>query len=136
VPGNATSGPENVTLPEREGYLEARVGGTYALERLKQQATAIFRACKERGFRRLLFDVSSMRAFESMGTLERFELGAHAVRVGRNQITVAVLGTKGQFDDEGFGAQVARNRGMRVQMFTDPKAAVTWLTTPAAKAGG
>jgi hypothetical protein len=128
--------PESVALVEREGYLEARLTGSYALERFKRQIAFILQACKDRGFNRLLTDVVDLTDFAVISTFDRFEIATHAAAIGKNLIAVAMVGLPNQFDPERFGAQVAQNRGMKVRMFTDPKAALDWLTSPDGKPEG
>ena len=128
MPGKGESGAEDLEYFEREGYLEVRMKGTYALERFKRQISFLFQACKDRGFQRMLADVRAMITMDALSTLDRYAMGEHAARVG-GRVSVAMLGLPAQFDAERFGAQVAQNRGMKIRTFTDPKKALDWLTS-------
>ena len=110
---------------ERRGYLEARYLGAYSLVRFKSQMSESVRACIENTLSLLLVDIRGMTKF-APPMQERFEIGRYGAEVSKDLSKVAVLGTDEQFEQK-FADLVARNRGLRVQTFTDPVAAIDWL---------
>lgn len=125
--------PQDIEYIEHEGYLEARFLGDYQLARFKSQVTQSSMACPERGFERLLVDISGMKSYSSASVTDRFEIGIHAAKVARSLARIAVFGTQEQMDPEAFGAVVAQNRGVRVEVFIDRDKALAWITAPLTK---
>jgi stage II sporulation SpoAA-like protein len=120
-----TGSYSEIEVFERRGYVEARYLGAYSLVRFKSQMAESVRACIEKGQTLLLVDIRRMTEF-APPMQERFEIGRYGAEVSKDLSKVAVLGTDQQFEEK-FASLVARNRGLRVQTFTDPAAAIDWL---------
>jgi hypothetical protein len=118
--------PTDVEMIERKGYWEARYLGAYAKARYMKQMEQSVRVCEENKATRLLVDIRPLTGFTPT-TQERYEFGKHGASISRNLDRVSVIGTAEQIDPEQFATMVARNRGLQVRAFTDPKAAVDWL---------
>lgn len=68
-----------------------------------------------------------MRAIPGGSTfMDRYELGETAARF-LPRISLAVLMREDQMDHGQIGLMVAANRGMRIELFTDPAAADRWF---------
>jgi hypothetical protein len=118
-----------VEIHEREAYVEARYLGSYSLETYKKQMELSVRACLERKQRLLLVDITDLAGFAPT-TAERHQLGVTGAELSRDLAKVAALGTPEQIEPEPLAALVARNRGLRIEAFTDGKKALEWLLKP------
>src|SRR5882724_3475176 len=115
---------EGLELEERDGYLEARFLGAFAVDRFNRQAEAASKACRVKKLKKLLVDL--LRLDANLSTLERYELASHAVRVSAG-LRVALLVIPTFLDPNKFGLMVAQNRGLVVDAFTERQKAVDWL---------
>lgn len=59
--------------------------------------------------------------------VDRFDLGVLGGRFAPHVERVSCLGTINSVDPKKFGARVAQNRGLKVDVFTDPAEALRWL---------
>ena len=120
------SAPDDVEMIEHPGYWEARYLGVYTAPHYKKQMLLSVRECEKKGRRLLLVDIRGLAQFTPT-TQERYEFGKYGAEISKNLERVSVIGTADQIDTEQFATMVARNRGLKVRAFTDPKAAVAWL---------
>jgi hypothetical protein len=111
-------------IVQRDGYTDVRFLGHFSVEGFQRRATAASQACRDGGSGRLFVDATCYDV--SPTTLERYELGRHAVTVSAG-LTVALLITPTFLDPAKFGLMVAQNRGLRVEGFTDRQKAINWL---------
>ena len=118
--------PGDVEMVEHQGYREARYLGAYTMARYKKQMEISVRACEEKKATHLLVDIRALTGFTPT-TQERYEFGRYGAEISKKLARVSVVGTADQIDPEQFATMVARNRGLQVRAFTDPKAAVDWL---------
>ena len=115
---------KDVEIVPHEGFLEARFLGAFSVDRFKAQVEFAVGACTERGILLLLLDYTRLSPVP--GTLERYEISTHGAEAARGLSKLAGLATKEQIGEK-FGAMVARNRGLNVDVFTDRQEAVRWL---------
>ena len=113
-------GEKDIRVFPQDGFLEVDFLGEFSVARFRAQLDAAVRACAEHGARRLFIDYSRLAPIP--GTLERYEISSYGARV-------ACLATPEQIGDK-FGALVARNRGLNVDVFTDRPEAIRWLLGP------
>lgn len=113
-------------IVDREGFLEVRALGTYALDRLKGQLDRAVEACEARRRDRLLFDITALAGY-SPPTVERFEIGSHVASLIRRLERFACLALADQIDRQNFTSKVASNRGMPAPVFSDRNEALDWL---------
>ncbi len=118
-----------VVYTEREGYLEARLWETDSLDVMKQQVAEILKTCTQRKPPRLLVDMTAFR--ETLSVIDRYELGTLSAKFSPHVARGAVLANSATIDPEKFGVQVARNRGLTVDIFDDREKALAWLLEPA-----
>ena len=114
---------EGLEIIEGQGYLEARVSGPFSLDRFKDQMLKVVVATKEKRLKCLLLDVRGLVGTPS--TLDRHALGRSGAE-NKVDFRVAALVTPEQAQDN-FASTVARNRGVNVRTFTDPRKARDWL---------
>ena len=108
-----------------EGFIEARFLGAYSLEGYKRQMSAVGQACLDQHLKLMLVDIRDLRDF-FQSTMARYELGRYGAKSGQAGARVAMLLTPEQLRDV-FGATVARNLGLAIEVFTDRDKAVHWL---------
>ena len=116
----------DLKLESRDRFLLAAATGRVSLSETVELGNKICEAAAERGFRKILLDCLAVEG-ELSGT-ERFILGKTIVEycVTRSiAAKVAVIGNPPTV--AGLGAQVAWNRGMLVETFSEHKAAMGWL---------
>jgi len=117
---------EGLEFEDRDGYLEARFLGAFAVARFNRQSEAASQACRERKLKKLLVDL--LRLQGNLSTLERYEIASYAVRVSAG-LMVALLVVPAFLDPNKFGIMVAQNRGLIVDAFTERQKAIDWLQT-------
>jgi hypothetical protein len=116
------------TLTDREGYLEAVLQPTSSSDLIKRQFEEVVQTCKARKPSRLFLDFSTITG--KFSTLERYEFGVFGARLVPDVGRVAVLIAPDVIDPEKLGGQVARNRGLNIELFLDRAAAMAWLLAP------
>lgn len=119
-----TDPDQDIEIFPQEGYLEVRFLGAFSTPRFNRQVDLAVRACLERGLKLLLLDYTPLAPVPT--TVERFEISAHGAKACAALTKVAGYATPEQRGDK-FGAMVARNRGLNVDVFTDRAEAVRWL---------
>jgi len=123
--------PENlendIEILPQEGFLEVRFLGAFTVPRFKGQVELAVRACKERASTLLLLDYTRLTGVPT--TLERYEISTHGANAAKGLTKLAGYARPEQVGDK-FGALVARNRGLNVDVFADRDEAVRWLLEP------
>jgi hypothetical protein len=112
-------------MEQMPGYLAARFIGVGVPSEASAQFESIAEHCKLTKNDRLLID--STRYDVKVTFAERYFLGAKLQIFALNRIKVAFVCRPEQLDPRKFGALVARNRGVTVEVFTDLSAAEEWL---------
>jgi hypothetical protein len=112
-------------MEQMPGYLAARFIGVGVLGEALAQFESIAEHCKLTKSDKLLID--STKYDVKVSFAERYFLGAKLQIFALNMIKVAFVCRPEQLDPRKFGALVARNRGVTVEIFTDLRAAEEWL---------
>jgi len=115
-----------VTFTEREGFLEARLGAADSQAAVMAQFEEILGRCTDRKPPRLLIDFGTSLPFTPT-TLQRYDYGMMGARLAPYVGRVAVLAPTAFIDSEKIGVTAARNRGLKVDIFSDREAALAWL---------
>jgi len=116
----------DLKIESKENYLLVTLEGRVSLY---EAITVYTRACDvtaQRGFSKILVDGSS--ADGKLSIFQRYELGRTMAQYCQSRFMspkVATVGTPPTID--GFGALVARNRGMVAETFPDLQTAQAWL---------
>jgi len=115
------------SLGLESGLIVVRHTGPLDFDVLKTARRDITRLEEEKGFRRVLVDLSG--ACPSLSVLDIFKLGASSSDELPQGMAFAVYYRPGQFkpEDAIFAENVYRNRGQRFKVFTDPDDARGWL---------
>jgi len=117
----------DVEILPQEGFLEVRFLGAFLVTRFKRQVELAVRACKDRRFTLLLLDYTKLTGVPT--TLDRYEISTHGALAAKDLRKLAGFARPEQVGDK-FGALVARNRGLNVDVFPDRDEAVRWLMEP------
>ena len=113
----------------RDGILMAKLSGDISFDEAMVRLKEVMDHAAENHAQRVLVDCLEARG--TLSTLERYSLGtavfSHMQSLGINPRT-AIVGTLPEVN--GFGLQVANNRGARGARFEDVAEALDWLITP------
>ena len=122
--GSSMSEPIKLQVEYREDWVVIRLLGRDIVDRMAATLQAISTAMLARPVRASLIDLREVPG--NFNFLSRYQLGAMA---GQHlpRIPLAVLANADQPDPKRIGQLAAQNRGINVQIFTDPTAAEAWL---------
>lgn len=111
---------------QKADWVVARFSGSSSsMKELVQHFPQIADECRRAKAKGLLIDFTQVKI--PLSTMDRFDLGAHAVIFVDLGIKIACFATAGQLDPERFGELVAKNRGINVRTFADIRTAEDWL---------
>jgi hypothetical protein len=82
---------------------------------------------------RVLFDVRPLAM--SLNTIDRYELATAAAQQWDRRLGAGMLVPASLLDTSRFGQNVARNRGLSVEIFEEERAALRWLTKESEEPG-
>ena len=128
--GSESSQPDaaKLTLVEHENYLEARLAAVPNIGAVRAQLEELLKVAAEKRPPRMLVDFRAI-AFEPT-FLDRYGLGILGSRFAAHVERAVCVADQKFIDPRKLGAQVAQNRGMQIEIFSDYDAAVAWLTAP------
>ena len=112
-------------MEQMSGYLAARFSGAGPPGAASHRFGLIAEHCKRTKNNKLLIDATEFNV--KISTVDRFLLGERSLIFAVYRLKVAFVCTPEQIDPEKFGALVAQNRGVTVEVFTDFQAAEEWL---------
>ena len=117
----------DVEIEAHANYVDARFLGTFELGLFKRQIDTAVRAVRERDLFLLLLDLTRLQA--TLSTLDRYDISSYGARAAA-ALKVSVLAPPELIDSQNFGIMVARNRGLKIDIFTDREKALAWLLAP------
>lgn len=123
----ADEAPIDVQIEAHADFVEARLWGVFAVDRFNRQVDTAVGACLERKLSLLLVDITGIQA--ALTTVDRYEISSHGAHSAAG-LKVAVFAPPDLVDPKKFGVLVARNRGLKVDIFTDREKALAWLLAP------
>ena len=116
----------DLTLKSREDFLLATATGRVSL---KEAIRVFTKACDmgaEKGLNLILVDCSSVEGV--LSTLERYELGRTVAEHCASRCMNPEVATVGKPPVlNGFAAEVASNRGLLAETFSELESALSWL---------
>jgi len=120
--------PAAYSLGLESELIVVRHSGPLTVAVIKESRRDVARLGAEKGLHRVLLDLSA--ASSSLGVTDIFELCASQLDELPRGTTVAVVHRPGQFEAEDgvFAEDVSVNRGARLRVFADPRAAREWLS--------
>jgi hypothetical protein len=113
-------------LESREGYLLATASGRVSLTEALKLGKNVCDAAAERGLSKILYDYRAVKG--ELSVMEWYEIGKTMAEYRLNRSgtpRIAVVGKPPTIT--GFGAEVARNRGLLVVTFPELQPALDWL---------
>ena len=117
----------DVRLESREDFLLATAAGRVSLAEALELGRNVCEAAAERGLRKVLLDCFAVEG--ELSVTERFILGKTIVEycvTASIAVKVAIIGNPPAVT--GLAAEVAWNRGMMIQAFSERQAALDWLS--------
>jgi len=126
--GNPAKSDEPVVaFEQREGYAFAQVTACVSLDQAAEIIANVIATARERGFKRLLIDGMQLTGFPGPNLAERYFIVRHWARTAERSIEVALVLQAYLIDPARFGVVVARNFGLRANVFALQDEAVEWL---------
>jgi hypothetical protein len=113
-------------MEQMPGYLAARFTGVAMPGEASRQFGLIAEHCKLTYNNKLLVDATGLEIIKPSVT-DRFIFGERLVIFALLGVKVACVSRPELIDPQKFGILVARNRGVKVEVFTDLQAAEGWL---------
>jgi hypothetical protein len=116
----------DVSFLDEKRFVSAKLHGTWDIDELPEALDVLREECRARQQDLLQIDMSPLKN-DALTTFERFQLGVGAASLSPAVRRLATVARPDQIDSEQFGARVARNRGLDIRIFSDPKEAGPWL---------
>jgi len=108
-----------------EGYLLVRTSGKPEVESLAQSSAQALERARALGVRRILVDARGLTGL--LGTMDRFQLGIYFALHWDLSVRVAMVFSPETLEERKFLENVARNRAVPTQFFSDTQEALAWL---------
>jgi hypothetical protein len=118
------SASANLKLEYRGDSLVITTQGREVINRMEFTVRAIGAAIRARPVRATLIDLRSVPG--ELSFMDRYQLGEMGGRYLAG-LRIGVLTSEAWSDNRQIGKLVAMNRGVSVEVFTDPVAALAWL---------
>ena len=116
--------PDGLQVESRDGGLIIRLHGRGLIERKQKTVQAIMSTMKEHQARAVLIDLRAVPP--PYVFMDRYQIGELVARYFSG-LAVAALLTGAQASEQKIGTVVAANRGVPVELFTEPARAEQWL---------
>ena len=114
-------------LQVEEGYASFRPVGKVTFEEAAAGCVEAIRVAGEQGIARLLINLTGVTGLEPISTLDRFWLAKQCASVAKPGFKIAVVANPDMISEQHFGVMVARNRGLRANVFATEDEAQVWL---------
>jgi hypothetical protein len=111
-----------------EGYAVARPEGRVRLEQGTQLVTQAIARAREARIDKLLFNATGLTGFPSPSLAERYFFVREWARAAQGSVRVVLVVRAEMIDPEKFGMTVARNFGMKANVFPTEPEALAWLS--------
>jgi len=115
----------STTLHSNYLHVDLAPGYEIRLEGTRQLTLAVADICARRGVRRVLIEGTVSR--REMGTMDSFGLGSLMGSMLTGMQVAICLYRYAPDDQSRFFKDVAQNRGVRIDFFTEREAALRWL---------
>jgi hypothetical protein len=123
----------DMNVDSKEGVLVATAAGQVSLSEAISVFTKACDVAAERSGDRILVDCLSVEG--ELSTMDRYELGRTVAEYCNSRSTTPKVATVGRLPViNGFGAQVAANRGLVAETFSESQEAMDWLKSFGSKA--
>src|SRR5262245_24276701 len=112
-------------MEQMPDYLAARFIGSGGAEEVWRKFESIAEHCKRANGNKLLIDISGARG--KLSVIEKYLAAEESQIFARYGIKVVFIEAPERMDPRRFFLMAARNRGVKVEAFTDWQAAEEWL---------
>jgi hypothetical protein len=112
-------------MEQMPGYLAARFTSAGEVEEVWRQYELIAEHCKRTKNTKLFIDTTGVEA--KISITDRYRVGERLEIFAPHGIKIAFVSRPDQQDPKRFARQVARNRYVNIEVFTDFHAAEGWL---------
>ena len=110
-----------------EGYASFRPVGKVSFQEGAAACVEAIGLAGEQGILRLLINLTGLAGLGPISTLDRFWLAKRCASAAKPGFKLAVVANRDIIDQHHFGAMVARNRGLRADVFATEEEAHDWL---------
>lgn len=115
-----------LTIVEHEQYLEARLAAVPNMAGVRAQLEDLLKIAAEKRPPRILVDFRALKI--ELNFLDRYGLGLLGSRFSAHVERAVCVAEKKLIDPGKLGTQVAQNRGLQIEIFSEVDEAVRWLT--------
>jgi hypothetical protein len=115
----------HLEIKKTKGYLHIAFSGPFSPAAAMESVDAMVAACAREDCTKVLFDCRPMTGDLKM--VDQFDVGQYGASKIPRSVKVAMLGREDQISPDRFFQTVARNRGVRVTVFSEIDDAIKWL---------
>jgi hypothetical protein len=117
-----------IQIELRQEYARLGLSGEYSFRGAIDRVKEAIRSCREQRVRKLLVDVLGVRGVDAPTMIERIWMVEEiAEAVGGGALAIALVGHPELIDPQKFGALIAQNRGLELDVFQTTDEAGRWL---------
>ena len=106
-------------------YIQVTYVGDFTRAEARRCIDVCTTSCLDHGLMRVLLDVRQMTG--DMTVMDRFQTALYGIKLRKHKIKTAMLANDRIVLPDRFFESVARNRGIRIRVFTDEDQALAWL---------
>ena len=110
-----------------EDHAVFRPTGQVSLTQAAQLVASAINLCRERGIPKLLVVTTALTGFEAPSLATRYFVIHEWLRAAGGAICIALVAKPEMLDPENFSVIVARNIGLKYNIFTSEPEAESWL---------
>jgi len=114
-----------IRVEKVDDYLRVTYTGPFRLEEARRTVDAMVTGCARERCERVLLDCREMTG--DMSVINRFDVAQYGSLTIPRSVRIALLGRPDQILPDRFFENAARNRGVKVTVFTEGSDAVAWL---------
>ncbi|MGE3467221.1 MAG: hypothetical protein AB7J13_09835 [Pyrinomonadaceae bacterium] len=116
-----------IFLSIEESHAVYRPVGEYSFDATVEMIDAAIAYCRASSIRALLVDITQVTGFPPPSTAERFHFVTQWSATAGGRLTIAMIAPPEMIDPEKIGVTMAKNRGLKSEVFTNEQDAVRWL---------
>jgi hypothetical protein len=110
-----------------DGYAVFRPSGQVSLEEGVRLVTSVIAFAREHDIKKLLVVTTGLTGFKKPSLADRYFLFREAAGAAQGEVCIALVTRPELIDPEKLGMLVAKNAGLRIDVFASEEAALAWL---------
>lgn len=114
-----------VEIARVEDYLHITFPGSFTMEAARRAVDEMVEACVREKCAKVLFDCRAMTG--DLSVMNRFDIAKYGALKIPHTVRIAMIARDDLILPDNFFENVARNRGVRVTVFTEIDKALEWL---------